>query len=689
MHHAELELHLYAPAPSQVVADMRLRPPDGASEADLALGAPISIDQEALWALALDPTAYGRALTTQLFATPQLREAWATMRGYIQGANTPLRLRLRIAPSAEHLHLMRWELLHDPFTQQFLCQSERILFSRYLDSDDLGRLRLPAATEVRALMAVSNPLDLEDFNLAVVDTAGEIARTRRALDDLPTTILDDAPDTSATLSRILDGLRAGHSLLYLVCHGTLLRGKPILWLMRDDGSADRVAGEVLVQRISDLPADRRPRLIVLASCQSAGRDDAATVLASLAPQLARAGVGAVIGMQGNVPMALVERLMPRFLSLLRRDGHIDHALALARADLPPDMDWWMPVLFMRVRDGRLWEAESSDAPAGNPVPQVAEGIDALVELLRVREVRATVLAFRSDFAAARAQVADLIALKDVHDLLHTLQFQCYLPLTREARNFPDDEIALESIRDYSLTLRTRSSEIRQVFAQAPDLFGASEWVNGLDAGHALLEDAVSQLNPAALKKALWENNRVLAVQPSYINANLITVARALRLRNLAEAMEALDARLSTVSGDRDRLTRFQVGVAALLHLRERLGALIAEHDAWQAIDREVRRVAESLRFDTSELEFSWPDLHARLLLLAQGNATWATALQSEMEQLDLAVVGSGTQRPAAVFQRCNRLIGERFFQVDVDLKRLCGQLRELSDPLAELEHLLA
>lgn len=692
MDHAELELTIRALGDGQHAADLQLRHPGSVSETDLTIGAPVALDIPHLVELSLDYMEYSRALTAQFFASSALREAWATLRGYIQGANTTLRIRLRIDLAAEPLHTVRWELLQDPFSHAFLCQSERVLFARYLDTDDLAKITAPALADIRALVAVANPSDLNTFNLAQVDVRGEVTRTRSALGDIPLSVLAGSVyGPRATLSRILDGLRAGYPILYLVCHGTMLNGASHLWLENEDGTTNRVAGETLVARIADLSPELRPQLIVLASCQSSGRDDAAAVLSALAPRLARVGVDAVIGMQGAVPMALVERLMARLFALLRVDGQIDRALALARADLPPTMHWWLPVLFMRVRNGQLWRIASDTIPAPpvDPVPRVAEGLDALLGLSRNPIVREMVIAFRSDFLAARAQVGDLIVLKDVHDLLHTLQFQCYIPLTREVRGFPDDELAIEGVNDYTLTLRTRTAEIREAFERNPETLGAGEWIAGLEAAHESLTQALALGSPKALRQGLWQINRVLAVQPSFINANLIARARGLRLRVLVEAMETLRSQLDQVSRDRVRLARFEVGVAALIDLQQHLTELIGDHDAWQEVDREVRRITESLRHDTEELVFSWPDLKAHLLPLAVGEAAWAEVLRSEMTQLDDALQGSSSQRPTAVFQRCNRIIGERFFQVDVDLKRLCSHLRELGDPLSELERVLA
>src|SRR3712207_7889167 len=53
--------------------------------------------------------------------------------------------------------------------------------------------------------------------------------------------------------------------LYLVCHGALVQGEPRLWLEDETGQVGVTAGTELVTRLAEL--SRRPRLVVLASCQ--------------------------------------------------------------------------------------------------------------------------------------------------------------------------------------------------------------------------------------------------------------------------------------------------------------------------------------------------------------------------------------------------------------------------------------
>jgi hypothetical protein len=135
---------------------------------------------------------------------------------------------------------------------------------------------------------------------------------------------------------------------------------PYVWLEKEDGTADVVPGVNLIDPIRDLPQQFRPRLVVLASCQSAGKggeartSDTEGALSALGPQLARAGIPAVIAMQGEVTMTTIAEFMPVFFREIRRDGVIDRAMAAARSAVRLRPDAWMPVLYMRLRSGRLW-----------------------------------------------------------------------------------------------------------------------------------------------------------------------------------------------------------------------------------------------------------------------------------------------------------------------------------------------
>lgn len=135
-------------------------------------------------------------------------------------------------------------------------------------------------------------------------------------------------------------------------------GKP--WLFLDDGQGRvvRIAGTDFAAYLADLPI--RPRLIILASCDSAG-DGTLAMLTALGPRLAMAGIPAVIAMQGRFSVETNAAFVPAFIEELQRDGRIDRALAAARQQVAERPNWWAPALFTRLRSGRIWYEPGFDA----------------------------------------------------------------------------------------------------------------------------------------------------------------------------------------------------------------------------------------------------------------------------------------------------------------------------------------
>lgn len=356
--YADLECGLHRRDANSYTVELRISQPG--DDADIRLVRLVQFDTDLLRTLGLDPAAYGAHVSQSLFADPAVQTEFAKARSATQALQVPLRLRLFVGPSAPELHSLRWETLRDPQDGTSLLTSEHLLFSRYLSSVDWRPVRLRPQVALRALVVIANPTDVTTYQpggqpLATLDVAGELARARAGLGTIRVAPL--ASGGSATLPALSAHLREGCDILYLVCHGAVLQGEPWLWLEDDTGMTHRVAGSELVAALREL--QQCPRLVVLASCQSAGsgaeaRTNDAGALAALGPRLAEAGVPAVVAMQGNVTMQTVARFMPVFFQELQRDGQIDRAMAVARGAVRERPDWWMPVLFMRLKSGRLW-----------------------------------------------------------------------------------------------------------------------------------------------------------------------------------------------------------------------------------------------------------------------------------------------------------------------------------------------
>lgn len=354
---ADLEIAFRPTAGAAYQIDLRYRPPSSATDAHL-LESPCTIefDHQALLTNALDAQTYGALLTRQLFADPRLREAFGRVRAAAAAANVPLRVTLRLPQTAGVLHQMIWERLCDPGDDEPLFASQRALLSRTIDTADIAPLNPRQDGVLTALALISSPTDLSEYGLEPIASSQEIARIRAAVDGLPLTVVARATDgRPATLVRLLDALRTEPDILYVLCHGAIRNGVPYLWLEREDGTSDCVNGVELARRLGRLA--RRPLLVVLMTCASAGQphDDWGTV--GIGPHLAAAGVAAVVAIHGTITLGAAAILVPFFFAELLRHGLVDRAMAAAREALLGQPDWSAPVLYLRLRDGRLFAPE--------------------------------------------------------------------------------------------------------------------------------------------------------------------------------------------------------------------------------------------------------------------------------------------------------------------------------------------
>lgn len=359
---ADLEIGLQYRDEGSYAVDIRFTDPD--SEADNRLGPGKKtyavFDFKALGELLDDPDQYGEKLTAGLFSDPDVRIAFQNACARV-GDEEKLRIRLTIDESARELRNIRWETLKDPRDGISLCTNENLLFSRYLSSFDWRPITLRPKGRLRALVVIANPSDLANHKFSPIDVAGELERVKKALGEIPMTILPEPNSNKrATLGNLIGALRDQEfDILYLVAHGALkkidlgkeIKYEPRLWLEDDEGKTQNVSGIELSIRLKEL--SQRPRLAVIASCESAG-DSEGDALSALGPRMAEAGIPAILAMQGKISMETVAKFMPVFFKELEKDGSVDRALAVARGTVRERPDYWMPVLFMRLKNGRIW-----------------------------------------------------------------------------------------------------------------------------------------------------------------------------------------------------------------------------------------------------------------------------------------------------------------------------------------------
>lgn len=354
----DLEVRLRAGADKSYLSDMSLDDPDSAVSLYLASNTKINIDFENLLEHSLDARIYGQRISSMLFANGPMREGLIVASGRLHRQNSILRFRLRIDDDIDALQALHWETLQHPQTGAFLATDERIVFSRYLVSPDATPVTLPSRNTLRALLLVANPKNLDQYNLRSIDSQLEIDRAKVALSSLPNIEIGSESNerSYASITRLTEAARHGYDIVYLVAHGRLYDGETIIFLEAEDGKVNMVLGTEIVTALSQVI--HRPVFIIVASCQSAGAEGE-RLLNALGPQLLRAGIPAVLAMYGRISQQAVAAMMPVFFREIQQDGLVDRALAVARAAAQHLDDWWQPVLFSRLRHGRIWHDQTT------------------------------------------------------------------------------------------------------------------------------------------------------------------------------------------------------------------------------------------------------------------------------------------------------------------------------------------
>jgi hypothetical protein len=300
---------------------------------------------------------FGGRLFSALF-NGSLHDLYRDSHAHSQAENRGLRLKLAFARAPE-LADIPWEYLYSP--PMFLSVSQFTPIVRYLD---LPRSRPPLAIEppLRILGMISAPIDVE-----ALDVDQERDKVERALRDLSEqrlvqiTWLEDA-----TLRVLQQELQRGpYHVFHFVGHGVYdsAVGESVL-LFEDENERGRtVSGSQLGTILAD---HRSLRLAVLNACEGArtSRDDP---FAGVAASLVQYELPAVIAMQFEITDVAAITFAEELYRALVNGLPIDAALAEARKAIfadGNDIEWATPVLFMRAKDGRLFDLAERAEPVG-------------------------------------------------------------------------------------------------------------------------------------------------------------------------------------------------------------------------------------------------------------------------------------------------------------------------------------
>jgi tetratricopeptide (TPR) repeat protein len=275
------------------------------------------------------------------------------------------RIRLRIRPP--ELVPLPWELLYDIQQDDYVGLSTRTPIVR-----DLKLPRPVESTQVRGplriLGMISNPSAL-NAPLKIHEERENLRKAVRAASGEYPLELGWVPgETFGHLKTALDETGPWH-ILHFIGHGRVNEETESGELLFDDGlqGVHAVSAKDFSRVLGDC---NTLRLAVLNSCLG-GRSSEKNRFSSVAASLVRREVPAVLAMQQAISDRAAISFSQHFYGLLCRGYAIDAAVTRARGSLAEagSIEWVVPVLYFRCRDGILFNV----APPPAPKPAEAEG----------------------------------------------------------------------------------------------------------------------------------------------------------------------------------------------------------------------------------------------------------------------------------------------------------------------------
>lgn len=314
----------------------------------------------------------------------------------------------------------------------------------------------------------------------------------------------------------------------------------------------------------------------------------------------------------------------------------------------------------------------------------SKSFGAIVRMLTREDVRTAVVTFQTDFQAASQQIDQMNDYKQIHDLFQILETQ-YDLIYRDQKRLPDDDMAWEDIASAETELNTRIGDLVTLSKRETFAGGDVRWATQLETVKERMQTAVNDDDMEALKGGVSLLSRVLTRHPTRINAQLVAVANALRLDNLEKAITTISSSLAEADVTMgNMIEEVKSGKSALAGLDERLNGLVREHNAWQNIDDEVRRVKTAVsKNNLMELEDAWFDLQpmTQELIDANPDAPWAVNLANAMTNLEPAIEQQLNSKIRRLFMRYHTYVGHRFREVDLELLSLCTELQRVGEQI--------
>lgn len=447
-----------------------------------------------------------------------------------QGAG--LRVRLRLADLPE-LGNLPWEFMYDPSQSRFLALSVETPLVRYLETAQQIQ-PLTVQPPLRILTMICSPRDFPKL-----DTEKEWENLQEALRDLQGRGLVDLqrldPPTLPALQRQLR--REQYHIFHFIGHGVFSKANQdgYLLLETEQRQGHRLSGRDL----GTLLHDHRPlRLAMLNACEGA-RASLEDQFSGTAQSLMQQGIPAVIAMQFRITDQASITLAHEFYGALADGYPVDAALTEARKAIKTqgnNLEWGTPVLYMRSRDGQVFDMAQMPSAAPSHLQRKPGAEAERLEKMYTEALEAYYLG-RWDEAFQKFQaIVDLApdhkdAAAKLESARHKARMQGLQDQASAAEKAADWDKAIEVLvritqEDPSLTeaparlaQAQRQKQLHELYTEAQRLSQAEKWQAVLEIFKEIEAIVPRHPDPQGLRiqaeKKLAQSRRIAELENAY------------------------------------------------------------------------------------------------------------------------------------------------------------------------------
>jgi len=336
------------------------------------------------------------------------------------------------------------------------------------------------------------------------------------------------------------------------------------------------------------------------------------------------------------------------------------------------------------------DGSRSAYPPGLPrEAYLGDGIDQLTGFTKDSGLRNLLQQCRPILERIRKQCSVVADYKDVHDQLHQIEFNCFNLIGQEIKRFPDDEVAHENLMHHAQSLEEALRQLKSL-EQSQNLDPAHMgWVGQVQVARDFLAEALATKDPARVKSCHAALGRILAREPIRINFQLIQESKALLTEEHLAALREIEQALRQ-TGAEEAAHRFTEDVDRLSSLGRRLEQLVSVHNNWQRMESELRLMEAGLEDGLEGLTWSLNELRNLIEKIGHiENQPGIRELDAVRTRMADGLVAADSKEVKRQYKDLRRRVGTQFYSADSELRRLCGELRRVREPLgAVLERIV-